>query len=160
PRSEQRTELGSDLYHGLMVDEASAALHPARYVRGLAGAAARAGALLRPFTPVTAIARTAEGFDLATPAGGPRARDVPLAPNGSPGPVSPAPRRRLVPLASYLIAPAPLPEEVAARLLPRGRVAFDSKAFLFYFRLTPGRRLVFGGRAQFTRATSASTRRA
>src|SRR3989475_9224622 len=46
PKSELRAEIGSDIYFGGMVDEASAGLNPARYVAGLAGAAPRAGARL------------------------------------------------------------------------------------------------------------------
>jgi glycine/D-amino acid oxidase-like deaminating enzyme len=160
PRTGQRAELGSDLYHGLLVDERSAALHPSRYVLGLAAAVRRAGADLRPFTAATAITATAGGFAVSTPAGSLRARDVLVATNGYTGSVSPALRRRVVPIGSYIVATPPLAESLAAALLPRGRVAFDSKAFLFYFRLTAERRLVFGGRARFTPATPASTGRA
>ena len=39
PRGAQRSEIGTDVYHGLMVDEQSGAINPARYVRGLAAAA-------------------------------------------------------------------------------------------------------------------------
>jgi glycine/D-amino acid oxidase-like deaminating enzyme len=39
-------------------------------------------------------------------------------------------------------------------------MAFDSKYFLYYFRLTPDNRLLFGGRAEFTEPTPASTSRA
>jgi glycine/D-amino acid oxidase-like deaminating enzyme len=39
-------------------------------------------------------------------------------------------------------------------------MVFDSKNFLYYFRLTADRRLLFGGRAEFTNATAASIRRA
>src|SRR5467141_63268 len=53
PKSELRREIGSDIYFGGMVDEASAGLNPARYVAGLAGAAQRAGARLFDHTRVT-----------------------------------------------------------------------------------------------------------
>ena len=39
-------------------------------------------------------------------------------------------------------------------------MAFDSKHFLYYFRLTSDDRLLFGGRAEFSRPTEESTRRA
>jgi glycine/D-amino acid oxidase-like deaminating enzyme len=39
-------------------------------------------------------------------------------------------------------------------------MAFDSKHFLYYFRLTPDRRLLFGGRAEFTPPDARATRRA
>ena len=39
-------------------------------------------------------------------------------------------------------------------------MAFDSKHFLYYFRVTPDRRLLFGGRAEFSRPSPETTRRA
>src|SRR5439155_791971 len=54
----------------------------------------------------------------------------------------------------------PLANALARRLLPRRRMAFDTKHFLYYFRLTPDNRLLFGGRAQFSAVTPDSTRHA
>ena len=73
-----------------------------------------------------------------------------MATNGYTGPVVPALRRRVVPVGSYLIATAPLPEGVADRLIPHRRVLSDTKNLLYYFRRSPDGRLVFGGRAAFT----------
>jgi glycine/D-amino acid oxidase-like deaminating enzyme len=42
-RADQRSELGTNTYHGLLVDERSGALNPMRYVQGLAAAASRVG---------------------------------------------------------------------------------------------------------------------
>ena len=56
-RARQRSELGSDRYHGLLVDQRSGALNPARYVRGLAEAAARAGAAVVEKAPVSRVER-------------------------------------------------------------------------------------------------------
>jgi Glycine/D-amino acid oxidases (deaminating) len=72
----------------------------------------------------------------------------------------PALQRRFVPIGSYIIATEPLDESVAASLLPRRRMAFDSKHFLYYFRVTTDRRLLFGGRAEFGRPDEHTTRRA
>jgi glycine/D-amino acid oxidase-like deaminating enzyme len=74
--------------------------------------------------------------------------------------VTPALQRRLVPIGSYIVVTAPLVEETALRLLPTRRMVFDSKHFLYYFRLTRDRRLMFGGRAEFTQPTPDSSRRA
>jgi len=163
PRADQRAELGSDVYHGLMIDERSAALHPAKYVAGLAGAARRSGAAVVEHTAVTRVARapaSANRWTVATARGDVEARDVLIATNGYTDGSSPSMQRRLVPLGSYIIATAPLPAADAAALLPKRRVAFDSKHFLFYWRVMGDRRLLFGGRAEFTRPTPESTRRA
>ena len=160
PRAEQGGELGSDLYHGLLVDERSGALHPARYVRGLAAAARRAGAELWARTPVRELRRESGGFRVTTERGPLAAREVVVATDGYTDAALPAIRRRLVPVGSYIVATAPLEGERAAELLPRARVAFDTKNFLYYFRLSSDQRLLFGGRARFTLATARSTRRA
>ena len=55
PKSELRAEIGSDIYFGGMLDEASAGLNPARYVAGLADAAQRADARLFDHTRVTSV---------------------------------------------------------------------------------------------------------
>ena len=91
-------------------------------------------------------------------AGGERA--VFVATNGYVTNVTPALQRRFVPIGSYAVATEPLEASVADALLPRGRMAFDSKHFLHYFRLTADRRLLFGGRAEFTTPTAASVARA
>ncbi len=87
------------------------------------------------------------------------ARDVLFATNGYTDGAAPALQRRFVPIGSYIIATEPLSAGQATALLPRRRVAFDSKNFLYYFRVTADRRLLFGGRAEFARAPT-RTRRA
>ena len=160
PPSEQHAELGSNAYHGLMVDEGSRALNPARYAAGLGAAAARAGAHLTTGVAVTRLARSGSLWTVETTAGDVRARDVLVATNGYTNGAVPALQRRFVPIGSYIIATEPLSPAEAAAVLPRGRVVFDSKNYLYYFRLTPDRRLLFGGRAEFTRPGPGTTRRA
>jgi len=58
-------------------------------------------------------------------------------------------RRRIVPVGAFLIVTEPLPKETLDRLLPRRRMAVDTKNLVNYFRTTPDNRLLFGGRARF-----------
>ena len=160
PRSEQRAEIGSDAYHGLLVDDRSGALNPARYVRGLADAAIRAGVTVVTGVGVTALQRQPNGWRVRTTGGDVEARDVLVATNGYTNGASPALQRRFVPIGSYIVATEPLAERVSATLLPRRRMAFDTKHFLYYFRVTSDRRLLFGGRAEFGRPNPHTTRRA
>ena len=157
---QQRSEIGTDAYHGLLVDERSGALNPAQYVNGLASAASRSGASIVTGVAVTRLQRQSSAWRVVTTAGDVEARDVLVATNGYTDAASPALQRRLVPIGSYIIATEPLPPDQAASILPRGRMAFDSKNFLHYFRLTSDRRLLFGGRAEFTQPTAETTRRA
>jgi len=160
PRAEQRAEIGSDAYYGVMVDERSGALNPAQYVGGLAAAAARAGATIVEGVGVTSLEGGPPRWRVQTTAGTVEARDVLMATNGYTGAASPALQRRFIPIGSYIIATEPLDEQVAAALLPKRRMAFDSKHFLYYFRRTTDRRLLFGGRAEFGRPDQETTRRA
>jgi glycine/D-amino acid oxidase-like deaminating enzyme len=65
-----------------------------------------------------------------------------------------------VPIGSYIVATEPLDPSLACALLPKRRVVFDSKYFLFYFRVTDDRRLLFGGRAEFRQPDDTSASRA
>jgi glycine/D-amino acid oxidase-like deaminating enzyme len=156
PRERQREEVGSDYYFGGLTVEASGALHPALYHRGLAAAARRAGARVLEGARVERIARPGGGRAvLTTTAGEVRAEAVMAATNGYTGAVTPWLRRRLIPLGSYIIATEPLDPETARRLVPRGRMLVDTKRVLSYYRLSPdGTRVVFGGRASFRPASA------
>ncbi len=168
PASAQRAEVVSDRYHGLLVDARSASIHPAKYLSGLARAATSAGARLYDQTAVTQIRRQGVGFAVEVRSGesgasrrqSVAARDVVACTGGDTDRALPALGRRIVPIGSYVIATQPLTPAQATGVLPRRRVAFDSRYFLSYFRLSSDNRLVFGGRAQFTPSTPSSTRRA
>jgi glycine/D-amino acid oxidase-like deaminating enzyme len=147
--AELRDEIGSTRYHGGLLDPFAGSVQPAALVRGLATAAERAGARLLEGVEVRRVAR-GRGLTVETDRGTLVAGDVLVATNGYTGPAVPALQRRVVPVGSYIIATAPLGDAVAARLIPRRRVLSDTKHLLYYFRLSPEGRLVFGGRAAFT----------
>jgi glycine/D-amino acid oxidase-like deaminating enzyme len=131
---ELKDEIGSARYYGGLCDQGGCSLQPAQYARGLAFAARRAGARLVEGTEVKRIRRIQGGFEILTSRGVVRAREVLAATNGYTGRTFPALRRRIIPIGGY----------------PRNRVFSDTKNLLYYFRLSPDRRMVFGGRASFT----------
>jgi glycine/D-amino acid oxidase-like deaminating enzyme len=163
PKSELPAEIGSDIYFGGMVDESSAGLNPARYVAGLSYAAQRAGACLHEHTRVTAIERernnAARKFRLRTSKGAVAAREVILASGAYTTEATPALRKKIIPIGSYIIATEILPADLARELSPRNRMIYDSKHFLYYYRLTPDNRVLFGGRAAFFPETESTVRR-
>jgi glycine/D-amino acid oxidase-like deaminating enzyme len=79
PRSELRREIGSDAFHGGMVDSKSASLHVGKYVRGLVDAAERAGVTIHEHAPVLKQTLVGAGHELETPRGRIRANQVLLA---------------------------------------------------------------------------------
>ena len=159
-RADQRRELGTSAYFGVLVDERSAAINPAKYVHGLAAAARRGGVSIRAATGVRRFTRNGPTWTVVTDRGDIKAQDVLFATNGYISDAAPFLQRRFVPIGSYIVVTAPLGEARAKELIPKRRMAFDSKHFLHYFRATPDHRLLFGGRAEFSRPTEASTARA
>jgi glycine/D-amino acid oxidase-like deaminating enzyme len=151
PRAEQRSELGTDAYHGGVVYSRHAALHPAKFHNGLLSRVIEAGAQVVPHCPVLAIERTATGFKLRTPAGSVAARDVVVATNGYSGALVPWLRRRIIPIGSYVIATEPLSGDVIDGLFPTGRIVSDTCRVIYYYRASPDRtRVIFGGRVSAT----------
>jgi glycine/D-amino acid oxidase-like deaminating enzyme len=163
PKDQLSREIGSAIYHGGLVDEASAGVNPARYVAGLGRAAERAGAAIFERTRVQRIERAANegtpGWNITTSRGGLWAREVFVATSGYTSTVTPALQKRIIPIGSYIIVTEVLPEPLAVELSPRNRMIYDSKNYLYYYRLTPDRRMLFGGRAAFFPETESSIRR-
>jgi glycine/D-amino acid oxidase-like deaminating enzyme len=153
PRNQLRTEIGSDIYYGGLVDEISAGANPARYVAGLARAALRAGACIYEATRVEKLEPTSKdgsgGWNVTTSRGPMWARDVMVATSGYTSKATPALQKKIIPIGSYIIVTGVLPEAIATEVSPRNRMIFDSKNYLYYYRLTPDRRMLFGGRAAF-----------
>jgi glycine/D-amino acid oxidase-like deaminating enzyme len=149
-RDELSREIGSIRYFGGLCDPGGCSVQPAQYVRGLAAAAGRSGARLVEGAEVKRIRPIQGGFELLTNQGAVRAREVLAATNGYTSGAFAALRRRIIPIGSYQIATVPLDQEMTRRLIPRNRVFSDTKNLLYYFRLSPDGRMVFGGRASFT----------
>ncbi|WP_264713316.1 NAD(P)/FAD-dependent oxidoreductase [Limobrevibacterium gyesilva] len=154
PRTRLADELATDRYHGGLIIERAGSVHPGEYVRGLAAAAARHGAILCGGVTVESYVREADGgFRVKTSRGTIRARALMVATNGYTGAATPWHRRRLVPVSSYMIATEALGADRVRRLLPKLRVYGDTKKVLYYFRPSPdGERILFGGRASFVDA--------
>ena len=158
PRHLQRDEIGSDLFHGGLVDEVSGGLNPAQFVAGLAASAKRAGASLCSKARVTRLERQAGHFTVETERGRVRAERVFVATSGYTGRATPALQGKIIPIGSFIIATEKLPEELAHEISPKNRMIFDYKHYLNYFRLWQNR-LVFGGRAAFFPETASTINR-
>ncbi len=147
PRTEQRKELGSDLYWGGAVYTQHCSVHPARYHQGLLERAMSAGVQVAARCAVQGITRQGGSFLLATARGQVLAQDVVIATNGYTGSLTPWLARRVIPIGSYMIATEPLPEGLMDRLFPTNRIVSDTRKVVYYYRPSPDRRRVlFGGR--------------
>ncbi len=162
-RQELSAEIGSNIYYGGMVDEVSAGLNPARYVAGLARAATKAGAEIFERARVQSLQRESRqgeaGWKLSTSRGTLWAREVFVGTSGYTGHATPALQKKIIPIGSFIITTEILPEKLARELSPRNRMIYDSKNYLYYYRLTPDGRMLFGGRAAFFPENDQTVRR-
>lgn len=150
-RDEQRAEIASDFYYGGIVIKKSGKLHPALFHKGLLEATHRSGARLCAKTEVTGIDGTSGNFTVRTTKGDCTAEHVIIATNGYTGALTPSLRKRLIPVASHIIATEELPADLATSLIPKGRTISETPRVLCYYRMSPdGKRMIYGGRARFT----------
>src|SRR5579872_186702 len=163
PRTELRVEIGSDIYFGGIVDDVSAGVNPAQYVAGLARSALNAGAAIFENARVLRIAGISRnggsGFEVESSRGKLFAKNVFVGTSGYTSDTTRALQKRIIPIGSFIIATERLPDGIAQELSPRNRMIFDSKHYLYYYRLTPDNRMLFGGRAAFFPETSNTIQR-
>ena len=146
PPSELQNEIGSSVYFGGLVDHHGVGLHPAKLVYNLAEFVAEQGAILCENASVTKIEKLTQGYAIETPRGFVEAKEIILATNGYTDRLSSKLNKKTFPVGSYSIVTEPLSDEMILSISPKGRVFWDSKWFLNYFRLTPDGRLLWGGR--------------
>lgn len=149
-REDLRGEIGSDAFHGAMLQKKSAMMHMGRFVVGLAEAAVRHGAVIHENAPVIARHTQGKGWRLDTPKGAITADQVLLATGAYTTETFPWFRRRIVPVGSFLLATRPLTADEVAATMPGNRTCVTSLNIGNYFRLSPDNRLIFGGRARFS----------
>lgn len=151
PPDAQRSETGSDFYHGGLVIGRSAMVQPALYARGLMAACRRRGVTLAGQAPVTALERDRGTWRVRSARGMLAAGHVVIATNGYTGGLTPQLQRRVVPIGSTIIATEEISESLAKDLVPNNRTAYDTRRVLNYWRLSHDRkRFLFGGRVRFT----------
>lgn len=137
---------GTDAYLGGWIDRRAGTLQPLSFLRGLARAARRAGARLHEGCAVTALARDGRGWTVTTPAGSLTARHVVVGQDGYADATVTGLAQTLLPIQSAQVATEPLPAGLAARIMPGGVCASETRRLAFYFRQSPDGRLMFGGR--------------
>lgn len=158
-RAEISAALGTGDYLAGALDRRGGWLQPLAYVRGLARAAAEAGASVHAASTVSDIQRVGESWRVQCSRGAVTARQVFLCTNAYTGGLWPRLSRSLIPLVSYQAATEPLSAGLRSQILPKGHVASDTRRLLRYFCMDPEGRLVMGGRGRFrTDATRAAYR--
>jgi glycine/D-amino acid oxidase-like deaminating enzyme len=153
PREEvAEREYDSTEQFGALLNKTGFGLHPLRFARGLAAAAARHGAKLHGHSAVLRREKKDGWHRLITKTGAVRARRILIATNGfTRDEVAPDISARLVPVLSNIIVTRPLTEdELAAQNWRTERPCSNTRRLLFYYRLLPDRRFLFGARGDLT----------
>jgi glycine/D-amino acid oxidase-like deaminating enzyme len=140
---------GSKAYLGGMLDRRGGTVQPLSYARGLAAAAAGAGARIFAGTAATGLGRAGSGWRLATPGGEVVAERVILATNAYADRLHDGLRRSVVAVPSWQVATGPLPASLRETILPGGQSGSDMRRLLRYFRLDAEGRFVIGARGSY-----------
>lgn len=149
-RSELRTLLDSARYIGALYDDNGGHLHPLRYTLGLARAAVAAGITIHEGSRVSRYAARGERIEIATERGHVDCAYAIFAGNAWLGATVPALQRKLMAIASYIVATEPLGEARARRLIANNAAVCDTNWILDYFRCSADYRLLFGGRVNYS----------
>lgn len=134
--------------YGALLHDEGFALHALKYARGLARAAQRHGAVMHAASPVLAWRRDGAKHLLTTPGGKVRARQVVIAGNGYTGDrLHRSVDGRLLPVLSNIIVTRELNEAERQSVNWQTYLKiWDSRTLLFYYRLLPQNRVLFGAR--------------
>jgi glycine/D-amino acid oxidase-like deaminating enzyme len=146
-RAEIATATGTTRYVCALLDRRGGFVNPLGYARGLAQAAMQAGATIYGDTPITSISRVGPDWRLQAAAGAVSAPHVILATNGYTDNLWPGLRRSVVPVFSGITATEPLPDNLAAAVMPTRSVLYEMESITTYYRLDAFNRLLMGGRS-------------
>lgn len=135
----------SPRYHDGLYERNAFHIDPLMYARGLAQAAARAGATIHEHSPAVRLARDGEGWIVFTAHGEVRARNVVLAAGGYLAGLDRRVDRAVLPVATYVMVTEPLGDRLKEHLRTQAAI-YDTRFAFDYYRPLPDTRLLWGGR--------------
>ncbi len=158
-REELETWIGSKRYIAGLHDSGGGHVHPLRYTLGVGRAAIAAGATVYEGSAVTGI-ENGQTVTVKTAKGRVRAKFVALCANVGNTDLSGRLERRLIGVASYIVATKPLDEARAKALLRDNIAVADLNWVIDYYRLSADHRMLFGGRVSYSGLDPLGTERA
>jgi len=142
-RDEAAEKIGSDLFHGGLLDARAGTINPMGYVRGLARAAKAAGACLHTGAAATKLVKQPGGWLLETAQGTVRAKAVVLATNAYSDDLWPGLQSSIVPIHYFQVSTVPLGARVAS-ILPERQGIWDTGKIMLSLRRDAADRLIIG----------------
>lgn len=142
--AETERRVGTSVYAGALLDRRAGTIQPLAYARGLAAAAAAAGAVIHARSSVLAREDLGDRWRLRTEAGSVTAPWIIAATNAYSTENWTAIRTELVRLPYFNLATKPLSDNLRRSILPAGEGVWDTPKLLSSFRFDRDNRLVFG----------------
>jgi gamma-glutamylputrescine oxidase len=142
-------ETGSHLYPGGRLDRGGGHLHPLKFVRGLATAAAKAGARIHEGSPVNTVSPYGSRVEVMTARGRILCDHAILACDAFSASVAPQLARYIAHVESFIVATEPLAAELNRAVLPSDCAVADTRHVLDYYRKSADNRLLFAGREAY-----------
>lgn len=145
---------GARGYLGGWLDGRAGIIDPLSFVSQLAARAIQAGVRIAERTRAESVVQESGGWTVRGGGQSVRSRFVVVATNAYSDGLLPGLARTIVPLHSFQIATAPLPEALQKSILPGEQAVSDSRRILVYYRKSADGRLILGGRGGMAKPRS------
>ncbi|WP_460416429.1 NAD(P)/FAD-dependent oxidoreductase [Pseudomonas sp. microsymbiont 2] len=142
---ELKEQLRSERYYGGLLERNAFHFHPLKYVCGIARAATQAGVTIFEQSPVIAIEKKPHGYIVRTGQGEVHAEEVVFSGGGYARGVYPPIERAVLPIATYVVATAPLGERLKDAIACQSAI-YDTRFAFDYYRPLKDTRILWGGR--------------
>jgi glycine/D-amino acid oxidase-like deaminating enzyme len=154
--SQAAARTGTDFYAAAYDEPRGASIHPLEYCVTLANALRARGVHVHGATPVHSWAIADPGVEVRAANSRVRAKHLVIATNAYSDltPAGRALRKRVVPVASAVVATEPLPAGLRSTILPGGEAATDAKRLTNYYRVLRDGSFFFGGRGGASNSAS------
>lgn len=140
--------VSSEKYVGGLLDKGSGHLHPLNLVLGEANAAQSLGVRIFEQSAVTQIEK-GNKLRIHTAGGSVVADKLVMACNAYLEGLEPYLQSRFVTTNAFSVSTEPLSQALVDELMPAGAAVCDNRPVIDYYRMTPDRRLLFGGATHF-----------
>lgn len=137
-------ELGTDVYHGGLLDRGGGHVHPLKLAQGMAAQALKTGATIHENTRAETWRREGGKIVLQTTTGRVTCDRLIVSGDGMLNAMAGKARARVMPINNFIAVTAPL-GALADDIIRSNAAVSDSRFVVNYFRKTPDGRLLFGG---------------
>lgn len=146
---DSKTQVGSDRYIGGLTNDGWGHCHPLNLARGEARALSDLGGYVFEETEVTRVDYGKRPV-VYTNIGKATCDFLVFCANAYLGELQPKLAHKILPAGSYMIATEPLDDELAKKLMPSNAAVCDQRFVLDYYRMSPDKRILFGGATTYS----------